>query len=91
MMTLVEDQRFLNLSPSYSTLERVEVFLQVSPVTILRPPPPRLLLAQACRRGIAGISLRVEDGNAARRLYERAGFSVVGHNGSSDTMLLSLR
>lgn len=49
------------------------------------------LISQARRRGLAGISLSVEDGNDARRIYERAGFNVVGRNGSSDTMLLSLR
>ena len=35
------------------------------------------------------LSLSVEDGNtAARALYERAGFTVVGRSGDSDTMLL---
>ena len=42
----------------------------------------------ARQRRIAGLSLSVEDGNTARRLYERAGFEVVGRNGGSDTMLL---
>jgi ribosomal protein S18 acetylase RimI-like enzyme len=42
----------------------------------------------ARQRGIAGLSLSVEDGNTARRLYERFGFAVVGRNGGSDTMLL---
>lgn len=42
----------------------------------------------ARQRGIACLSLSVEDGNTARRLYERAGFEVVGRNGGSDTMLL---
>ena len=40
------------------------------------------------QRRIAGLSLSVEDGNTARRLYERVGFEVVGRNGRSDTMLL---
>jgi ribosomal protein S18 acetylase RimI-like enzyme len=36
-----------------------------------------------------GLSLSVEDGNAAARaLYEDAGFAVVGRVGDSDTMLL---
>ena len=37
------------------------------------------------------MSLSVEDGNhAARALYTRHGFSVVGRNGGSDTMLREL-
>jgi len=32
----------------------------------------------------------VEDGNRARALYERAGFTAVGRNGDSDTMKLNL-
>jgi ribosomal protein S18 acetylase RimI-like enzyme len=41
--------------------------------------------------GWRGLSLSVEDGNdAARRLYERHGFRVVGRTGGSDTMLLDL-
>ena len=50
----------------------------------------RELIAMASARSLAGISLSVEDGNAARRLYERAGFRVVGRSGDSDTMLLRL-
>jgi ribosomal protein S18 acetylase RimI-like enzyme len=48
------------------------------------------LINRARSRGIPGISLSVADGNGARRLYDRAGFEVVGRNGSSDTMLLAL-
>lgn len=48
------------------------------------------LVSRARDRGFPGISLSVEDGNDARRLYERAGFEVVGRNGGSDTMLLAL-
>ena len=48
------------------------------------------VIAEARRRGLPGISLSVEDGNPARRLYERAGFRVVGRNGGSDTMHLDL-
>lgn len=48
------------------------------------------LLASAKSRGLASISLSVEDDNPARRLYERTGFRVVGRNGASDTMLLDL-
>jgi ribosomal protein S18 acetylase RimI-like enzyme len=49
------------------------------------------VLAQARRRGHRAVSLSVEDGNRARRLYERAGFVVVGRSGTSDTMLVHLR
>ncbi|MBH0082321.1 GNAT family N-acetyltransferase [Salinibacterium sp. SWN167] len=48
------------------------------------------LLAEATARGVAGISLSVEDGNHARSLYSRFGFQVVGRSGGSDTMLLRL-
>lgn len=48
------------------------------------------VIAEARRRELPGISLSVEDGNPARRLYERAGFRVVGRNGGADTMLLDL-
>lgn len=39
-------------------------------------------------RGCNAVSLSVEDGNPARRLYERSGFIKVGRNGNSDTLLL---
>lgn len=48
------------------------------------------LVDLARSRGLRGISLSVEDGNDARRLYDRAGFRVVGRNGASDTMFLEL-
>lgn len=48
------------------------------------------LIEAARSREVPGISLSVEDGNVARRLYERLGFKVVGRNGASDTMLLNL-
>lgn len=48
------------------------------------------LISEARRRGLTGISLSVEAGNDARHIYERAGFNVVGNNGGSDTMFLSL-
>ncbi|MBL7257531.1 GNAT family N-acetyltransferase [Paractinoplanes lichenicola] len=48
------------------------------------------LITRARQRSLPGLSLSVEDGNAARRLYERAGFTVVGREGNSDTMLLRL-
>ena len=48
------------------------------------------LIVEARSRGLASISLSVEDGNNARRIYERAGFTVVGRNGGSDTMVLAL-
>lgn len=48
------------------------------------------LIYRARSRSIRAISLSVADGNVARRLYDRAGFEVVGRSGSSDTMLLAL-
>ena len=49
------------------------------------------LVANARALGMRGLSLSVEDGNdAARRLYERAGFEVCGRDGNSDTMVLWL-
>ncbi|MBU2665371.1 GNAT family N-acetyltransferase [Actinoplanes bogorensis] len=48
------------------------------------------VIGVARERGLPALSLSVEDGNSARRLYERAGFEVVGRNGGSDTMLLRL-
>lgn len=41
--------------------------------------------------GLGALSLSVEDGNRpARALYDQIGFSVVGREGDSDTMLLTL-
>lgn len=48
------------------------------------------LIARARALGLHAISLSVEDGNRARALYERFGFSVVGRSGNSDVMLLRL-
>ncbi len=48
------------------------------------------LIARARIRHLAAVSLSVEDGNRARNLYQRAGFSVVGRAGASDVMLLRL-
>lgn len=48
------------------------------------------LIGQARSQGLTSISLSVEDGNSARRIYERAGFKAVGRNGGSDTMVLAL-
>jgi ribosomal protein S18 acetylase RimI-like enzyme len=47
------------------------------------------LLNLARERNCAAVSLSVEDGNPARRLYERSGFVKVGRNGGSDTLLLT--
>lgn len=48
-------------------------------------------IEQARELGWRALSLSVEDGNvAARSLYERHGFVVVGRNGGSDTMLREL-
>jgi ribosomal protein S18 acetylase RimI-like enzyme len=49
------------------------------------------LIEAARERGAEGLSLSVEDGNGrARRLYERRGFEVVGREGDSDVMVLTL-
>jgi ribosomal protein S18 acetylase RimI-like enzyme len=40
---------------------------------------------------IARLSLSVEDGNPAVRLYNSLGFTRVGRNGDSDTMVLNVR
>ena len=48
------------------------------------------LINEARSLSLAAISLSVEDGNRARGLYERCGFSVVGREGNSDTMMLGL-
>lgn len=48
------------------------------------------LIDHGAARGLLAISLSVEDGNRARSLYERLGFSKVGRNGGSDTLLLDL-
>ena len=49
------------------------------------------VIAQAAGRGYRAVSLSVEDGNRARALYERAGFTVVGRNEGSATLVLGLR
>jgi RsiW-degrading membrane proteinase PrsW (M82 family)/GNAT superfamily N-acetyltransferase len=50
------------------------------------------LIESARELDLPGLSLSVEDGNSgARKIYEKAGFTVVGRNGGSDTMLLSLQ
>ncbi len=49
-----------------------------------------MVIAQAASRGHRGISLSVEDGNRARKLYERAGFTTVGRDGGANTLLLTL-
>ncbi|MFF3562543.1 GNAT family N-acetyltransferase [Streptomyces sp. NPDC002574] len=40
---------------------------------------------------VARLSLSVEDGNSAVRLYTSLGFTRVGRNGGSDTMVLDVR
>jgi ribosomal protein S18 acetylase RimI-like enzyme len=47
-------------------------------------------IVDAAREGsYPAVSLSVEDGNSARRLYESAGFTRVGRSGGSDTMIVS--
>ncbi|MEO3752060.1 N-acetyltransferase [Streptomyces sp. B6B3] len=48
------------------------------------------LIARAAATGLTGLSLSVEDGNRAARLYTDLGFVTVGREGDSDTMLLRL-
>lgn len=48
------------------------------------------LIDQARAGRLHRISLSVEDGNGARRLYGSIGFRVVGRDGTSDTMVLDL-
>jgi ribosomal protein S18 acetylase RimI-like enzyme len=48
------------------------------------------VLAQARGEGLTRISLSVEAGNPARRLYERLGFHPVSAVGGSLTLLLTL-
>jgi ribosomal protein S18 acetylase RimI-like enzyme len=48
------------------------------------------LLARARAAGLARVCLSVETDNAARNLYERAGFVLVDRSGGADTMLCSL-
>lgn len=50
------------------------------------------LMTRLARDGWLHVSLSVEDGNvAARRLYGRHGFTVVGREGDSDTVVMDLR
>lgn len=48
------------------------------------------LIERARLRGHGAISLSAEDGNRARCLYERVGFTAVARSGNSDTMRLQL-
>lgn len=48
------------------------------------------LIDTARQLGVEGLSLSVEDGNTARRLYERVGSAVAGRDGDYDTMSLTL-
>jgi ribosomal protein S18 acetylase RimI-like enzyme len=48
------------------------------------------VISQAQHRGMRGVSLSVQDGNRAGVLYERAGFTPVSREGSSDVMLRTL-
>ena len=48
-------------------------------------------VAEARRRGLPALSLSVEEGNPARRLYERLGFRPAGAAAEPGTLLLELR
>ncbi|BBH68278.1 hypothetical protein ACTI_49630 [Actinoplanes sp. OR16] len=70
-----------------------ELTVGVLPEARRRGVASRLMTAVvdiAKRRGVPGLSLSVEDGNTARRLYESFGFEAAGRSGGSDTMLLTL-
>jgi ribosomal protein S18 acetylase RimI-like enzyme len=70
-----------------------ELTLGVVPSARGRGVGSRLMAAVidlAEQRRLPGLSLSVEDDNAARRLYESAGFEVVGRRGGSDTMQLRI-
>ncbi|MEU8222419.1 GNAT family N-acetyltransferase [Kribbella sp. NPDC048915] len=49
------------------------------------------LIAQARAASYRQLSLSVDPGNVARKLYESFGFRKVGVNGTSDTMILDLQ
>jgi len=49
------------------------------------------VVAQARRRSVPALSLSVEEGNPARRLYERVGFVPVPPPADPGTLLLELR
>ena len=51
----------------------------------------RAIIEAARGRGVRALSLSVEDGNPAARMYRAAGFATVARKGNSDTMLLELR
>jgi GNAT superfamily N-acetyltransferase len=48
----------------------------------------RALIGRAAATGVDRLSLSVEDGNPAVRLYTSLGFTPVGRDGDSDTLLL---
>jgi len=50
----------------------------------------RALLDEARARGVAAVSLSVQDANPARRLYERLGFVPVRDDGETAVMRLTL-
>ncbi|CAM3522484.1 GNAT family N-acetyltransferase [Occultella aeris] len=50
----------------------------------------RSLMTKARDQGIRRISLSVEDGNPALRLYKSLGFTEVGRNGDATTMVATL-
>lgn len=89
-------RQLTSLDPGYGYVDDVtpELTVAVSPghrgyrigTTLLEG-----LIKQAGSRNVPALSLSVEDGNAAKSLYERLGFVVVGREGNSDTMLITLR
>jgi ribosomal protein S18 acetylase RimI-like enzyme len=86
-------RRLSSASPGYGWVsdDIPELTIGVDPAVRGRGVGTALLdaLIMRVRATSEALSLSVEDGNtAARALYERAGFAVVGRTGDSDTMLL---
>jgi ribosomal protein S18 acetylase RimI-like enzyme len=77
----------------YVAADVPELTIGVSPAWRGRGVGTALLSAvieQARERRLLAISLSVEDGNRARVLYDRAGFTPADRNGGSDTLVLTL-
>jgi ribosomal protein S18 acetylase RimI-like enzyme len=86
---------FTAASPGYGFVapEIPELTLAVAPDWRRRGIGAALLstlMQSAAAEGIPALSLSVEDGNGARRLYARAGFEIRARNGGAWTMVRTL-